>query len=47
VLNFADGKRDAQQITNDVSAEFGAVPVALVIEYLQALERVGVVEQVR
>jgi len=47
VLNFADGKRDAQQITNDVSAEFGPVPLALVVEYLQALERVGVVAQVR
>jgi hypothetical protein len=30
-----------------VSAEFGPVPLALVIEYLQALERVGVVAQVR
>jgi len=28
-----------------VSAEFGLVPLALVIEYLQALERIGVVEQ--
>jgi hypothetical protein len=47
VLNFADGKRDAQQITNAVSAEFGPVPLALVIEYLQALARMDVVEQVR
>jgi hypothetical protein len=47
VLNFADGKRDAQQITNEVSAEFGPVPLALVVEYLQALERVGMVEQIR
>jgi hypothetical protein len=43
VLNFADGRRDAQQITNAVSAEFGPVPLALVLEYLQALERLGVV----
>jgi hypothetical protein len=47
VLNFADGKRDAQQITNAVSAEFGPVPLAVVIEYLHALERIGVVEQLR
>ena len=30
--NFADGKRTAQQIANELSAEFGAVPVAIVIE---------------
>jgi hypothetical protein len=45
VLNFADGTRDAQQITNQVSAEFGPVPLDLVLEYLQALERIGVVER--
>jgi hypothetical protein len=44
VLNFADGTRDAQQITNAVSAEFGAVPLALVLEYLRAQARIGVVE---
>jgi hypothetical protein len=46
VLNFADGRRDAQQITNAVSAEFGPVPLALVLEYLQAQARIGVVERV-
>jgi hypothetical protein len=45
--NFADGHRTAQQITNELSAEFGAVPVAMVVEYLKALETIGVVEQVR
>jgi hypothetical protein len=45
ILNFADGTRDAQQITNAVSAEFGPVPLDLVLEYLRALERIGVVEQ--
>ena len=45
--NFADGQRNAQQITNEVSAEFGPVPLELVLEYLQALERIGVVEQTR
>jgi hypothetical protein len=46
VLNFADGSRDAQQITNAVSSEFGPVPLAHVLEYLKALERMKVVEQV-
>jgi hypothetical protein len=45
ILNFADGTRDAQQVTNAVSAEFGPVPLDLVLEYLRALERIGVVEQ--
>lgn len=44
-LNFADGKRNAQQIADALSAEFGAVPPALVFEYLQALKRIGVLEQ--
>ena len=41
-LNFADGNRDAQQITNALSAEFGPVPLELVLEYLKDLERIGV-----
>jgi len=45
--NFADGHRTAQQITNELSAEFGEVPVAIVVEYLKALEAIGVVERVR
>ena len=44
--NFADGRRTAQQITNELSAEFGPVPVALVVEYLKALEAVKVLERV-
>ena len=47
VLNFANGRYDVQQITNAVSAEFGPVPMPLVLEYLRALERIGVVELVR
>jgi aminopeptidase YwaD len=46
-LNFANGQRDAQQITNQLSAEFGPVPLELVLEYLHAAERVGVLERVR
>ena len=47
VLNFADGTRNAQRITNAVSEEFGPVPLALVVEYLLALEQLGVVKQLR
>lgn len=47
VLNFADGKRDAQEIRDAVSAEYGPVPVEMVVEYLKALEKIGVVEQVK
>jgi len=45
--NFADGHRSAQQIANELSAEFGPVPEAMVLEYLKALERIGLVEKVR
>ena len=47
VLNFADGKRNAEEIRDAVSAEYGPVPVELVVEYLKALEKVGVVERVK
>jgi len=46
VLNFADRKRNAQEIRDAVSAEYGPVPLEMVIEYLEALEKIGVVEQV-
>jgi len=47
VLNFADGKRNAQEIRDAVSAEYGPVPLELVVEYLKALEKIGVVEPVK
>ena len=47
VLNFADGKRNAQEIRDAVSAEYGPVPLELVVEYLKALEKIGVVEWVK
>ena len=46
VLNFADGKRNAQEIRDAVSAEYGPVGLELVVEYLKALEEIGVVEEV-
>jgi aminopeptidase YwaD len=43
-LNFADGKHSARQITDALSAEYGAVPLDVVVEYLQALKSVGLVD---
>jgi len=47
VLNFADGKRQAQEIRDAVSAEYGPVPLEMVVEYLRALEKIGMVELVK
>ena len=47
VLNFADGKRNAQKIRDAVSAQYGPVSLELVVEYLQALDKIGVVERVK
>jgi hypothetical protein len=47
VLNFVDGKRNAQEIRDAVSAEYGPVPLELVVEYLRALEKIGVVAEVK
>ena len=44
VLNFANGKRNAQEIRDAVSAEYGPVPLELIVEYLRALEKIGIVE---
>jgi len=46
VLNSAGGRRNAQEIRDAVSAEYGPVPVEMVLEYLQALEKIGVVARV-
>ncbi|MBI3715376.1 MAG: M28 family peptidase [Betaproteobacteria bacterium] len=46
-LNFVDGKRNAQQIADALSAEFGPVALDMVVEYLRALEKTGVVMQKR
>ena len=47
VLNFVDGKRTAQEIRDAVSAEFGPVPLEYVVEYLRALEKIGVLKEVK
>jgi aminopeptidase YwaD len=46
VLNFVDGTRTAGEIRDAVSAEYGPVPIEYVVEYLRALEKIGVVEVV-
>lgn len=43
-LNFADGRRSAQDIRDELSAEYGTVPLNLVVDYLQALKSIGVLE---
>jgi hypothetical protein len=47
VLNFADGKRNAQEIRDAVSAEYGPIPIEMVVEYLKALEKIGLVTEVK
>src|SRR5271168_2471537 len=47
IANFTDGKRNALEIWDAVSAEYGPVPYELVTEYLTALEKIGVVEEVK
>jgi aminopeptidase YwaD len=47
VLNFASANRNAQEICDAVSMEYGPVPFELVMEYLKALEKIGLVEEVQ
>jgi hypothetical protein len=42
-LNFADGRRSVQEITSQLSGAYGPVSTELVMEYLRALESIGVV----
>jgi aminopeptidase YwaD len=46
-LNFVDGNRNAQQIRDAVSAEYGPVPLEIVVEYLKGLEKIGVITRNR
>jgi hypothetical protein len=47
VLNLVHPLRQAIDIRNDVSAIYGPVPLELVVEYLRALETIGIVRQAR
>jgi hypothetical protein len=46
-LNFVNGKRNAQQIRDAVSVEYGPVGLDMIVEYLKALEKIGVISQRR
>jgi aminopeptidase YwaD len=45
ILNFANGERSQRSIWSAVSAEYGPVPFQWVVEYLEALEKIGVLEK--
>ena len=47
VLNFANGKLSVQGIRDKVAAIYGPVPLDDVIQYLKALESIGVVQRVK
>ncbi len=44
-LNFVDGRRTVQNIRDCLSAEYGPVPLSMVIQYLEALESIGVLRR--
>jgi len=44
-LNFVDGRRSVRQITDALTVEYGPVPQELVAEYLNALEKIGIVQR--
>ena len=47
VLNLVDAAHSRVRIWEEVSADYGPVPYELVVEYLKALEKIGLVEQVK
>lgn len=44
-LNLVDGRRTVRRIADDLAAIYGPVPSATVIEYLAALQAIGVLEK--
>lgn len=44
IVNFVNGKRTAGEIRDAVSAEYGPLPVNLVVDYLNACAEAGVIE---
>jgi aminopeptidase YwaD len=44
VLNLVDGRRTAQEIRDVVSAEYGPIPLDVVVEYLKALQSIGIIK---
>jgi len=47
VLNLVDKAHSRIWIWEDVSAEYGPVPYELVVEYLKALEKIGLIAEVK
>jgi hypothetical protein len=45
VLSLVNGSRTVSEIRNIVSAEFGPVPIPVVLEYLMQLERAGAIRR--
>ena len=45
VLNFASGSRTVRDIRDAVSAEYGPIPLDIVLEYLKSAEAAGVVRR--
>jgi aminopeptidase YwaD len=44
IVNFVNGKRNVGEIRDAVSAEYGPLPLSLVVDYLQACSEAGVVK---
>ena len=42
-LNLVNGKRTVLDIRNVLSAEFGPIPLDIIIEYLEALKSINVI----
>jgi aminopeptidase YwaD len=44
IVNFVNGKRTVGEIRDAVSAEYGALPVSVVADYLNACAEAGVIQ---
>jgi hypothetical protein len=44
IINFVNGKRDVGEIRDAVSAEYGPLPITLVVDYLQACIEAQVIQ---
>ena len=44
IVNFVNGKRSAGEIRDAVSAEYGPIPIELVVDYLNACVEARVVQ---
>jgi hypothetical protein len=43
IVNFVDGKKSAGEIRDAVAAEYGPIPIAVVVDYLKACEEAKIV----